>query len=70
MPCSQKSVKSMVALSETNALLLNLMVKILSSPLLPSSKYYGFCFLCAPIEHMRLYLSVLAFLINSANTIP
>ena len=60
----------MVALSETNASVVEFDGKILSSPLLPSSKYYGFCFLCAPIEHMRLYLSVLAFLINSANTIP
>ena len=39
-------------------------------PLLPSSQYDGCSFSRASIEHMILYLSVLAFLINTANTFP
>ena len=60
----------MAALSKTNASVVGFGGNALPPPMLPSSKDYGCCFSCTSIENMRLYLSVLEFLINSSNAVP
>ena len=56
-------MKLMVAPSETNASFVKFDGDELPPPLLPSSTDDGYCFSCVSIEHIILYLSVIAFII-------
>ena len=67
MPRIQQPMNSIVTLSETIALVVEFNGIGLRPTLIPSS-FYGEFFSRASIEHMRLYLSVLAFLMNASNT--
>ena len=60
----------MVAPSKTNDSVVEFDGSGQTPPLLSSSKYERCSFSCASIEHMILYLSDLAFLINPSNTFP
>ena len=63
-------MKSKVAPSEANASVVKLSGIEIPPPLLPSSTDYGCCFSCESIEHIRLYLSVLEFIILISNDVP
>ena len=63
-------MKAMVASSEYNASVVEFNGITLPPPLLPASTYDVYYFVCASIEHIRLYMSVLSFLINFSNTVP
>ena len=67
---SQQSIKSMVSPIKSNAYVVEFDGSGQPSLLLPSSQDYWCSFLCVSIEHMILYQSVLAFLINSSKTFP
>ena len=60
----------MVAPSKTNAPVVEFGGSGKPPLLIPSSQYYGCSFSCESIEHMILYILVLAFLINPSNTFP
>ena len=65
---SQQPMKYMVAPNKTNASVVEYYGSGEPPLLLPSSQDDGFSFYCASIEHMILYLSVLAFIHNPLNT--
>ena len=67
---SQQQMKSMVAPIKTSASAVESDGSGQPPPLLPSSQYDWCYFSCVSIEHMILYLSVLAFIINPLNTFP
>ena len=63
-------MKSMVALNETNDSVVEFYGNALPPLLLPPSTDYGCCFSCVKIYHIRLYVSVIAFIIYISNTVP
>ena len=56
-------MKSNSALGKTNAFVVVFDYNILPPPLMQSLAIDGFCLKCSSIEHINVYLSVLAFLI-------
>ena len=67
----QQSIKDMVALSYSNASFIEVIGSGKPPPLLPSSKLDNWCSISyASIEHMILYLSFLAYIINASNKFP
>ena len=67
---SQQPTKYMVAPRKTDYSVVEFDGSGKRPPILPSSQYNWCYFSCASIEHMILYISFLAFLINPSNTFP
>ena len=67
----QQPIKYMVALIDYNAAVVEFVCIGQPPPLLPLCQLYYRCSLSyASIEHMILYLSILALIINPSNTFP
>ena len=67
---SQQSIKFKVSPSGSNAAVVLFLDIDLLPPLLVSSTYVGCCLSWEVIEHMRLYLSVLEFIIKHLRMVP
>ena len=63
-------MKSMVAINENNASVVEFDGNAIPPLLLPSSTDDGCCFLCESIEHIIIYLSGLTIPIHFSNTVP